>query len=521
MFGYAVGRNDGNGPIQGMPQAVKPRPHAPFCHVFDLDGRPVAYDVHTNGLVEVEPVLAAVLPLYGPWTRRQIVAELSPRFGAVAVRAAFAAIERGRSERGLFLARRPRLVPPPAATAAAGACDRDLQHLVLTVTERCNLRCRYCLHDADLDWVRGHGECNMPVATALAAVAYFLDRARPNELPVISFYGGEALLEPELIRAVVAAARAHPRGAAVQFSIDSNGVLLDDRIIDLAVRERMFLQVSLDGPASEHDRHRVDAGGRPTHARIEAGLDRLLSRDPSAADRLSLMVTLAPPVDVAAVAAYCADFPPFRRHGITRRPRLRVSRADLRGHDWPATRQEHQALAATLAAEENRFLEAMAAGSRHEAGPVASALCESVLIRWHHRDRSPLGRARVPGGNCRPGRRKLHVMPDGSLHPCERTGDVMPIGSVATGIEPVRVRKLQKDFHGAASNRCAQCWAVRGCALCFASQASCSDGPESPTVPAQLCEAHRRSREQQLMLVARSLQMPPGLRLWLDATTVT
>lgn len=500
---------------------MKRRPLAPFCHAFDLDGRPVAYDVHTNGLVEVEPVLAAVLPLYGPRTRREIVAELSPRFGAASVRAAFAAIGRGRSERGLFLAQRPCLVPPPKDSAAAGACDRDLQHLVLTVTERCNLRCRYCLHAADLGWVRGHGERNMPVATALAAAAYFLDRAWPNEPPVISFYGGEALLEPELIGAVVVAARAHPRGATVQFSLDSNGVLLDDRIIDLAVRERMFLQVSLDGPASEHDRHRVDAGGHPTHARIEAGLDRLLDRDPSAADRLSLMVTLAPPVDVAAVAAYFADFPPFRRHGITRRPRLRVSRADLRGHDWPATRGEHQALAAALAAEEDRYLAAMAAGNRHEAGPVAAALCEPLLIRWHHRDRSPLGGARVPGGNCRPGRRKLHVMPNGSLHPCERTGDAMPIGSVATGIDSRRVRSLQEGFHAAVSERCAQCWAVRSCGLCFASQASCADGPSSPTVPVRMCEAHRRSREQQLRLVARALLLPPELRTWLDATSVT
>jgi radical SAM protein with 4Fe4S-binding SPASM domain len=233
------------------------------------------------------------------------------------------------------------------------------------------------------------------------------------------------------------------------------------------------------------------------------------------------MVTLAPPVDVAAVAAYFADFPPFRRHAITRRPRLRVSRADLRGHDWPATREEYQALTAALAAEERRFLEAMAAGNRHEAGPVAAALCEPTLIRWHHRDRSPLGRARVPGGNCRPGRRKLHVMPDGSLHPCERTGAVMPIGNVAAGIEPSRVRELQQDFHGAVSERCAQCWAVRSCGLCFASQASCSDGSSSPTVPARMCEAHRRSREQQLRLVARALLLPPELRTWLDATSVT
>ena len=221
---------------------------------------------------------------------------------------------------------------------------------------------------------------------------------------------------------------------------------------------------------------------------------------------------------VAAVAAYFADFPPFRRHGITRRPRLRVSRADLRGHDWPATPAQHDELAAALAAQEQRYLAAMAAGDRYAAGPVAAALCEPVLIRWHHRDRSSPDRARVPGGNCRPGRRKLHVMPDGSLHPCERTGDVMPIGDVATGIRPSRVQQLQEDFHGAVSARCAQCWAVRGCGLCFASQASSAGRANATTIPVEVCDASRRSREQQLKLVARALLLPSGVRSWLDAT---
>lgn len=159
---------------------------APFCHTFSAHGRHFVYDVHTNGLLEVEPALAAVLPLYGPFTRREIVAELAPRFDAATVRAAFAAIEQGRRERGLFLAHRPRLVPPPPEQAAPGVCDRGLQQLVLTVTERCNLRCRYCVHGAHLDWVRPHGLVSMSVATAQRAVRWFLDRADPGEAPVIS-----------------------------------------------------------------------------------------------------------------------------------------------------------------------------------------------------------------------------------------------------------------------------------------------------------------------------------------------
>lgn len=502
-------------------RAADPARRAPFCHVFAIGDRDFVYDVHTNGLLEVEPALAAVLPRYGVTPRRELLRELAPRFGADAVREAFAAIERGRRERGLFLARRPRLVPPPAAQAARGACDRDLEHLVLTVTERCNLRCRYCTHGAGLDWVRPHRDASLPFDTGQRAIAWFLDRARGEEAPVISFYGGEALLEVDLLAALVAAARAHPRGAAVRFALDTNGVLLDDRAIELAVRERMLLQVSLDGPASEHDRHRVDAGGAPTHARLEAGLDRLLARDPTAAGRLSFAVTLAPPADVAAIVRYFGEFPPFRRRGLARPPHVRVNRADLRGQDWPAAAADHEAMDAALDAERERYLAALAAGRREQAGPVAAALCEPALIRWHHRRRAPLGHAWTPGGNCRPGRRKLHVRVDGTFQPCERCGDLLPIGDVENGIRSAAVRDLQLEFHADVAPGCADCWALRLCGLCFASRAAAGGraGLEEPQ-QATLCAGERRAQEHSLRLVARALLVPPGLRAWLDGSTV-
>ncbi|MBK8164979.1 MAG: radical SAM protein [bacterium] len=492
---------------------------APLGHLLAVDGRDYFYDVHTNGLLEVEPVLAAVLPLCGQRSRRFILATLAPRFGVGAVRDALAAIDRGRRERGLFLARRPRLVPPPSQWARTGHCDRDLQHLVLTVTERCNLRCSYCVHGGHLDWVRPHGRASMPEATAQRATRWFLDRADRGQEPVISFYGGEALLEPALIEAVVAAARAHPQGARVRFAVDTNGVLLDDRAIDLLLRERMHLQVSLDGPPGVHDRHRVDIAGHATHAAIEAGLDRLLACDPGAAARIVFNVTMAPPVDVAAVAAYFADFPPFRRRCLARAPLVRVGLADLRGRDWSVPAAARDELERGLAGQEQLFLASMASGRHVDAGPVARALCEPALIRWHHRNRGALGRDWIPGGNCRPGRRKLHVMPDGSLHPCERTGNAMPIGDVASGLDPLMVRALQRRFHRVFAAHCGDCWALRRCHACFATQAAtCATG--AAATPGGDCDRLRRAEERNLALVVRSLRLSARSRAWLETTTM-
>lgn len=481
-----------------------------FGHVFTSEGRTYYYDTHRNEIIEVEPELGALLAWQGPDSGVVGVAAAPARLqearGALAV---------GQAE-GLFLTRRPRMVPPPPDPV-----DADLRHLVLTVTDRCNLRCHYCLHGADLDWVRSHGEDSMPVETALAALAWFLDRCATVRAPMISFYGGEALLERELIATVIAAARNHPRGRDAVFAIDTNGVLLDAAAVELVARERIHLQISLDGPPGAHDRHRRTAGDEATWRQVIDGVNQLLERDRTTAQRMSFVVTLAPPVDLAELAEFFAHFPPFVRHRIEDPPRVRVNTANLRGQDWPGAVDGARSLAAQIEAAREQYLLAVETGTREHLSPVIRALFEPALVAFHHRNRAPLGETYTPGGNCRPGRRKLHVTTDGRFQPCERTGLVMDLGNVETGIRPDAVRRIQERFHHAVQDRCGECWALRLCGACFAAQAEHADceAGEFP-VPESVCEAVRDNREQVLRMMARILEMPAGRRAFLDETTV-
>lgn len=108
------------------------------------------------------------------------------------------------------------------------------------------------------------------------------------------------------------------------------------------------------------------------------------------------MATLAPPVDVAAVARYFADFPPFRRHGIRRAPRLRVGMADLRGHEWHEAVPGRKELAQALEALESSYF-AMLAGTdgarKRVLWPLRSAnpRCSSAGIT------AAAGRSDAPG----------------------------------------------------------------------------------------------------------------------------
>ncbi|MEN8006352.1 MAG: radical SAM protein [Candidatus Krumholzibacteriota bacterium] len=497
---------------------MKEQKDVPNCHLFEAERGNFVYDVGSNELLAVEPELAAVLPLYGKHSENEIKHILKSDFLLSKIKEACATIKSAQIEEGLFLALQSLLVRPDPRLSEPGVCDTRLGHLVLSLTEKCNLRCRYCLHGADLDWVRDHGSGSMSLAASTRAVNYFLDRSDPDQPPVISFYGGEPLLEIGLIEDIVAVSRAHARGDDLRFAVDTNGVLLDDRAVDLILREKMHLQISLDGPREIHDRCRIDTGGAATFDLIMEGVDRLLVRDPAAARRLIFVTTLAPPVDLEAVAEFFADFPPYVRHGIKVQPEVTVNFANLRGQDWPAAGEPAPV---QMERVQDEYLAAVRDGRRLRLSPVIRALFEPDLIRFHHRSRGPLGDRYTPGGNCRPGRRKLHVTVNGRLQPCERTGDLLNLGDLESGIRPEAVRGLQEGFFAEVNDRCGSCFALRMCGVCFAAQAESADHATGDfPVPEAMCEGVRRRLDRTLRMMAAILSMPSEAKAFLDDTIV-
>jgi radical SAM protein with 4Fe4S-binding SPASM domain len=196
---------------------------------------------------------------------------------------------------------------------------------------------------------------------------------------------------------------------------------------------------------------------------------------------------------------------------------VRVNRADLRGQRWPGAAADEQAHGEQRRRARRDYLRAVSQGAVDRLGPVTRALCEPALLRLHRRSRTPLGATFVPGANCRPGRHKLHVSVDGAFQPCEKTGAVMGIGDVESGIGAAAVERIRDRFHRAVQDRCGDCWALRLCGVCFANQARFA-APERGAfpVPETVCRAVRREREETLGLLVRILRLPGAQRSFLD-----
>src|SRR5262249_15492842 len=62
---------------------------------------------------------------------------------------------------------------------------------------------------------------------------------------------------------------------AVRFAIQTNGVLINDRWIDVFRRHRVAVGISFDGPPAVHDEYRGDHRGGGSYSRVLAGIQRL------------------------------------------------------------------------------------------------------------------------------------------------------------------------------------------------------------------------------------------------------
>ncbi|HEY6872245.1 MAG TPA: radical SAM protein [Geobacteraceae bacterium] len=156
----------------------------------------------------------------------------------------------------------------------------------LQLTERCNLACTYC-------YVRARETVEPDCTPELCRTFVDFALREAAEEVEIAFFGGEPLLRPDLIRATVNYGKqaAADSGATVRFHIVTNGTLLDDEIGDFIARERIVLEVSIDGPREIHDAHRPRQDGSGSFAAVYGNLRRFRDRHPDHAIRIFSVIT--------------------------------------------------------------------------------------------------------------------------------------------------------------------------------------------------------------------------------------
>ncbi len=137
-----------------------------------------------------------------------------------------------------------------------------LKALCLHVAHSCNLRCDYCF--AGQGHYKGQSAL-MPFEVGKRALDYLVSQSEGRVNLEVDFFGGEPLMNWDVVKQLVAYARSIEEGSGkrFRFTLTTNGLLLNDDVMDFANREMHNVVLSLDGRREVHDalRHTQAGGG--------------------------------------------------------------------------------------------------------------------------------------------------------------------------------------------------------------------------------------------------------------------
>jgi uncharacterized protein len=155
-----------------------------------------------------------------------------------------------------------------------------VEWVVLKIAQRCNLNCSYCYvyNRGDDSWKRRPVFISEAVLTALARRITAACAESGSRRFVVELHGGEPLLiGKSRLQSLIGQLRLACPGIALEFHLQTNGVLLDEEWIDVFAREGVRIGISLDGPPEIADRYRVDHDGEGSTQAVLDTIARLRS----------------------------------------------------------------------------------------------------------------------------------------------------------------------------------------------------------------------------------------------------
>lgn len=319
--------------------------------------------------------------------------------------------------------------------------NMGLKALCLHVSHDCNLRCEYCFaSEGDYN----SGRKLMSGEVALKATDYLVANSQGRHNIEIDFFGGEPLMNFDVVKDVVAYGRQIEKatGKHFYFTITTNGTLLDKEKIDFINENMDNVVISIDGRKEVHDAVRHDRAGHGSYDKIVPMAKELVSGRNGKSYFIRGTFT-AKNKDFSRDVMHLADSG-FKE--ISVEPVV-GSGNDLyfKESDIPDILKEYENLAM-------QYIE---------------RLSDERKFRFYHFNINiydgPCLFKRVTA--CGAGYEYVAVSPEGNLYPCHQFvgQDEFIIGNVDTGISNYEMRDKFMGNNIFAKEKCRNCWAKLYC----------------------------------------------------------
>ena len=155
----------------------------------------------------------------------------------------------------------------PMAGTLKARTSGVVKALCLHIAHTCNLNCSYCFASQG----KYHGErALMSYEVGKRALDFLIENSGTRRNLEVDFFGGEPLMNFDVVKQLVAYARSieKEKNKNFRFTLTTNGVLVDDDVIEFSNREMSNVVLSLDGRKEVHDSYRVDYAGNGSWEKI-------------------------------------------------------------------------------------------------------------------------------------------------------------------------------------------------------------------------------------------------------------
>ncbi|MBR2721234.1 MAG: thioether cross-link-forming SCIFF peptide maturase [Clostridia bacterium] len=249
-----------------------------MVHQYKLNGYNIVLDTASGSVHTVDEVAYDIIALYKTHTREQIVGEILQKYGQCPdvtreeILACISDIEALESAGKLF----------SEDTYEGLAIDyknnsKVVKALCLHVAHTCNLNCSYCFASQG----KYQGErALMSFEVGKQAFDFLIANSGTRRNLEVDFFGGEPLMNWDVVKQLVAYARSIEKehNKNFRFTLTTNGVLLDDEVIEFCNREMSNVVLSLDGRREVHDHFRRDFAGKGSYDKILPNFLRFIEK---------------------------------------------------------------------------------------------------------------------------------------------------------------------------------------------------------------------------------------------------
>ena len=237
-----------------------------MIHQYKLGGYNIVLDVCSGSVHVVDEVAYDIIAIYESHSREEILTAMGqayPDLEQSEIAGCYDQVTALKDSGKLF-------APDTFASIAGSLKERSagvVKALCLHVAHTCNLNCSYCFASQG----KYHGErAVMSFEVGKQALDFLIANSGTRRNLEVDFFGGEPLMNFDVVKQLVAYARSVEKehGKNFRFTLTTNGMLVDDDVIDFANRECHNVVLSLDGRKEIHDRCRVDYAGNGSWDRI-------------------------------------------------------------------------------------------------------------------------------------------------------------------------------------------------------------------------------------------------------------